>query len=177
MTSARDLVVAIDRRVSLRLADLRRSWLSAAMQMITWLGSANVCFPLYGLGLLFGRSAWDTVIAILLIAEALLFPLIVILRYACRRERPSAHRRRAWAPWNRYSFPSYHTARAWLLASILTAGAPQLQAGMLLLALWISLSRLYLQKHYLSDVLAGATLGLLAGVAAKKLAEHLILAH
>jgi membrane-associated phospholipid phosphatase len=39
-------------------------------------------------------------------------------------------------------------------------------AGMLPAAVLIMFSRLYLEKHYLSDVLAGAAIGGLVGIAA-----------
>jgi undecaprenyl-diphosphatase len=66
------------------------------------------------------------------------------------------------------SFPSGDTFRVWYLALILAAALgsnPLLLGGLILLALLVSLGRLVMGVHYLTDVLAGAGLGIMgAGI-------------
>lgn len=68
----------------------------------------------------------------------------------------------AFAAWNS-SFPSLHTAIVFSLVPILDEEFPKLKPFWVTLALLISLSRVYLGVHYLSDVLSGCLLGLLIG--------------
>jgi undecaprenyl-diphosphatase len=62
-----------------------------------------------------------------------------------------------------YSFPSGHTLSSFLAATILSYLAPQYTKWFYLLAFLIGLSRLYCEVHYLSDVMVGALLGIIAG--------------
>lgn len=62
------------------------------------------------------------------------------------------------------SFPSGHAATSAAGATILTAVAPRAGPALVLLALGVAFSRVYVGVHYPLDVLAGAALG--AAVAA-----------
>jgi len=79
-----------------------------------------------------------------------------ILKYSVQRTRPDES--------NSLSFPSGHTSTAFSLATVANqhygwkVGVPAY-----LLASGIGLSRIEKDKHYLSDVLAGATLGVIVG--------------
>ena len=79
-----------------------------------------------------------------------------ILKYSVQRLRPDGS--------DRLSFPSGHTSAAFSLATVAghhygwKAGVPAY-----VLASGIGLSRIEKDKHYLSDVLAGATLGFIVG--------------
>ena len=79
-----------------------------------------------------------------------------ILKYSVGRERPDGS--------NSLSFPSGHTSSAFSLAAVANrhygwkVGVPAY-----VLASGIGLSRIEKDKHYLSDVLAGATLGIIVG--------------
>ena len=59
-----------------------------------------------------------------------------------------------------YSFPSGHATVAWALAVVLAAKEPRVKYLFYLLALLISLSRIYLGVHYPADVIAGMLVGL-----------------
>ncbi|AOM01776.1 phosphatase PAP2 family protein [Cobetia marina] len=63
-------------------------------------------------------------------------------------------------PLDRYSFPSGHTLHAVLFASLTAQQLPELAILVTPLAMLIALSRVILGLHYVSDVLAGALLGL-----------------
>jgi undecaprenyl-diphosphatase len=61
--------------------------------------------------------------------------------------------------WN--SFPSGHTATMFAVAEALALLFPRLAWPARLLALWVGLSRIMVNAHYPSDVLAGALVGVL----------------
>lgn len=63
-----------------------------------------------------------------------------------------------------YSFPSGHTASSVAAALTISCCFPYLTVPAFLLASLIAVSRLYLQVHYPSDVLAGATLGVICSL-------------
>lgn len=62
-------------------------------------------------------------------------------------------------PPDRFSFPSGHTAAAFLVASVLSSLFPALMAPALLWALSVGFSRVHLGVHFPFDVVAGAVLG------------------
>ena len=63
-----------------------------------------------------------------------------------------------------YSFPSGHAAASFAAASALAFSYCRHWRPAVVLAVLISLSRLYLYVHYPSDVLCGALLGILCGL-------------
>lgn len=72
--------------------------------------------------------------------------------------------------WN--SFPSGHTTTAFSLAfalAIIYSKYPKIQQLMLILAVGIGLSRVYLMQHFFIDIWAGAALGLVATQSAKEI--------
>jgi membrane-associated phospholipid phosphatase len=85
-----------------------------------------------------------------------------ILKYSVQRARPDGS--------NSLSFPSGHTSTAFSLATVANhhygwkVGVPAY-----VLASGIGFSRIEKDKHYLSDVLAGATLGVIVGRTVRRL--------
>jgi membrane-associated phospholipid phosphatase len=79
-----------------------------------------------------------------------------LLKYGVRRERPDGS--------DRLSFPSGHASAAFTLATV-TSHHYGWKAGLpaYVLASGIGLSRIETNRHHLSDVLAGATLGVIVG--------------
>jgi len=64
-----------------------------------------------------------------------------------------------------YSFPSGHTACAFMTAYVLAYFYPKAKGYWWILAAAVGFSRLYLYVHFPSDVLAGAVCGILCGMA------------
>lgn len=76
------------------------------------------------------------------------------LKWSVNRRRPDGDPRRANS-----SFPSSHAANAAALALVLGSRWRRLAIGFGLLAALVGFSRIYLNRHFLSDVLAGAAIG------------------
>lgn len=99
-----------------------------------------------------------------LIAFAMELTLYRVLKQTTRRDRPCAanlsirHRIR---PPDQFSFPSGHTAAAFLMASVFSSFWPAVLPVSLLWASLVGFSRVYNGVHYISDVIAGSVLGLL----------------
>lgn len=71
--------------------------------------------------------------------------------------------------WN--SFPSGHTTTAFSLAfalAIIYSKFPKVQRLLLVLAIGIGLSRVYLMQHFFMDIWMGASLGVLSTLAARE---------
>ena len=75
-------------------------------------------------------------------------------------------------PQDFFSFPSGHTAGAWVVALSVACCYPGLTTPAYLWAVLVGYSRIYLGVHYPTDVMAGAGLGILsvkAGIAIESL--------
>ncbi len=93
--------------------------------------------------------------------------LVMALKLGIRRRRPDGEWGSIYRLTDPHSFPSGHAARAALLAVLIAAWGPAWLAP--IVVVWtplVALARVAMGVHYLSDVVAGAALGLLAGVAA-----------
>jgi undecaprenyl-diphosphatase len=62
-----------------------------------------------------------------------------------------------------YAFPSGHAATSFAAATVLARAAPRLTPVLVVLAVAVAWSRVYVGVHYPGDVLAGALLGLAVG--------------
>lgn len=98
-----------------------------------------------------------------LLAFALELPLYKLMKNLIRRDRPcdalsAVHSRIAAS--DRFSFPSGHTAGAFVMAAIIGHFFPLLMLPAVGWALSVGFSRIYLGVHYPTDTLAGMFLGL-----------------
>lgn len=85
------------------------------------------------------------------------------LKQGIGRPRPEAVTEAVASTVSSASFPSGHTTVAFALATVVAAQYPRLRAYLYTLAVGVGLSRVYLYLHYLSDVVAGAIIGGVAG--------------
>lgn len=80
------------------------------------------------------------------------------LKYVVNRKRPSGDHVR----WDA-SFPSVHTTCIFTQAYILSYHYPKASVPVFVFASAVGLSRIYVRKHYPSDIIAGVALGVLTG--------------
>jgi len=87
-----------------------------------------------------------------------------ILKCIVGRERPEDND----VPRCQSSFPSGHATAAFTSAYVFSSQYPRLTIPLYVLATSIAISRIYLGKHYPSDVIAGAAIGTAAGFVVMK---------
>lgn len=128
--------------------------------------SGDSWFWLMGLGLLWllSEAGWRVLSLRLAVAIVLTAGFVLALKFTVRRRRPEGTWGGIYRKTDPHSFPSGHAARAVLLACLTAGWGPAWLAAAL--AVWaplVVLARVAMGVHYLSDVFAGAALGLLIG--------------
>ena len=91
-----------------------------------------------------------------------------VLKKLSQRSRPCQLEPHCWSkvlPPDKFSFPSGHTMTAFSIALVVSYFYPSLEGPLFFLAVSIAVSRVVLGMHFLSDVLAGAILGVALGLA------------
>jgi undecaprenyl-diphosphatase len=112
----------------------------------------------------FGDSFWKQWAIVLLVGISVLAALVMSLKFIIKRRRPEGEWGGIYRNTDPHSFPSGHAARAFLIA-LMAAG---LGPAWVALALWIwsplvSLARVAMGVHYISDVVAGFLVGIVMG--------------
>ncbi len=128
--------------------------------------SGDSWFWLLGLAVLYwlGSDPWNTRAIWMAVSILVTAALVFSIKLVTRRQRPAGEWGAIYRKTDPHSFPSGHAARAALLAT-LALGLGPAWFGWLLLA-WaplVILARAAMGLHYLSDVLAGALLGVMIG--------------
>jgi undecaprenyl-diphosphatase len=118
-----------------------------------------------------GNASWKRWSIKLTTAILVLATLVLVLKFTIRRRRPEGEWGAIYRRTDPHSFPSGHAARAVLLAILITVWGPTwLGIVLIIWAPLVSVARVGLGVHYLSDVLAGSLLGVLAAILAVLLA-------
>jgi undecaprenyl-diphosphatase len=89
---------------------------------------------------------------------------VLTIKFTIRRRRPEGKWGAIYRSTDPHSFPSGHAARVFLIGVLAIGLGPGWLA--ILLCIWaplVALSRVAMGLHYLSDVVAGAVLGAIAG--------------
>lgn len=116
------------------------------------------------LGLLLGLAGWRRFFLRLMLSLLVVAALVHPVKILTQRHRPDQT--------NYHSFPSGDSATAFTLP-VAFMGHPLLAAGSALAATGAATSRVFYAKHYPSDVLTGAAVGLLAGLIGRWLARRI----
>lgn len=132
------------------------------MPLCTFLGGAAFTIGLSLILIIFGQG--DLRMAAVNGAISLILSFIIgyILKKVLGRPRPYKVIPDIYINdkmWRDYSFPSGHTAAGFSLAISYTLVYPAYASLLLIGAVLVGLSRIYLGHHYPTDVLAGAALG------------------
>ena len=165
----------LDARLSerLRLDGQRSSWRGLAAFLAH---SGDSWFWMAGLALvwLIGGTVWRGRAALMAVGVAGLAGLVLAIKFLVRRRRPEGEWGAIYRNTDPHSFPSGHAARAFMLAVIACGAGPFWLAAVLLLwAPLVGLARVQMRLHYLSDVAAGALLGIIFGLAVLRLKPFL----
>ncbi|MCB1877426.1 MAG: phosphatase PAP2 family protein [Chromatiales bacterium] len=134
-------------------------------QVCRWISHLGDGLPYALLG--FGLFLWEPLhgkafLLTGLLAFAIELPAYLLLKNTVRRNRPQdaigdfvAH----IVPSDRFSFPSGHTAAAFVMATLVGGFYPGFLAVAVTVAGMIGASRVFLGVHFPTDILAGVALG------------------
>jgi undecaprenyl-diphosphatase len=140
------------RSVSVFLAHSGDSWFWwAGLAILWWLGN----------------PFWRQWAQAVLLSIVVLAVLVLAIKFIIRRRRPAGEWGSLYRRTDPHSFPSGHAARVILIAALAIGLGPWWLA--LVICIWaplVALARVAMGVHYLSDILAGFLLGILAGVVA-----------
>lgn len=166
-----DKILKIDRKINQSLAaEYNLPWLRGTLGALTYLGTGAVWLAAYAFFLIFLPDHFTQLILALVLSEAVGLLTIIVLRYITKRERPAtSHKYFFLTPWNRYSFPSHHAYRVTILLIIFGTAFPQLLSFLIVMAATVCFSRIYLAKHYFSDVLTGVFLGIILAIVSQRI--------
>ena len=112
-----------------------------------------------------GDSFWKKWAVVQFLSICVMIVVVMSIKFLVRRRRPEGEWGSIYRNTDPHSFPSGHAARAFLIAVVATGLGP---AG-LAVVLWIwaplvALARVAMGVHYISDVLAGAVLGVIVAI-------------
>jgi undecaprenyl-diphosphatase len=119
-----------------------------------------------GLALLWwrGNQFWRPWALTVLFSIIGLAVIVLAIKFTIRRRRPQGEWGGMYRSTDPHSFPSGHAARAILIGVLAIGLGPGWLA--ILLGVWaplVALARVAMGLHYLSDIVAGAVLGAIAG--------------
>jgi undecaprenyl-diphosphatase len=114
---------------------------------------------------LLSNSQWREWESVEFLGISLLAVLVLCIKFLVKRRRPEGEWGGIYRNTDPHSFPSGHAARAFLIATLATGLVP----AWLAVVLWVwaplvSVARVAMGVHYLSDIVAGAALGILCGL-------------
>jgi undecaprenyl-diphosphatase len=137
------------------------------MPRISWSGN-GYCYPLLAAVLLaVDPAAGRAFLTAAAAAFSIELPVYKIVKQSVKRDRPCeilAGIEGRVKPSDQFSFPSGHTAAAFLVATLLGNAYPHALPIAGLWALAVGVSRIYLGVHYPTDVVAGILLGTLCAL-------------
>jgi undecaprenyl-diphosphatase len=158
--------LALDRRYSAKLRFAEKPGLLRRLAILfAHSGDSWYLGPALLLAAWLGGPATQLLVTRLLIAIGVLVVIVFIIKRRVKRQRPEGEWGALYRRTDPHSFPSGHAGRMAMLA-VLAFGLAPAWLGWLMLV-WaplVSLARVAMGVHYLSDVLAGAAIGIVVGL-------------
>lgn len=163
-----------DRAVTALLSPLaeRRPAFRLLLRLTTHAGDGAAHLLVFPLLYRFGAPPLRSALRRLLAATALSLLVLYPIRALFKRRRPIGDLPAEYAMFPKadvWSFPSGHAMRNFLLADLLGRAFPALRRPLLAYAGAIALARVFLRLHWLSDILAGAAIGIAVARATDRL--------
>jgi undecaprenyl-diphosphatase len=161
-------LLELDARLSARMRVAERPGLLRTL-CVFFAHSGDSWFWWGGLALLawLGNAFWRPWALTVLVSIVALAVIVLAVKFTIRRRRPEGEWGGFYRSTDPHSFPSGHAARSMLIAILALGLGPGWLAA--ILCLWaplVALARVAMGVHYLSDIVAGGILGVIAGVAA-----------
>lgn len=148
------------RNIAIFFAHSGDSWFWAAALIITWF---------------FSNSSWRRWETVEFFGLSGLAVVVLAVKFLVKRKRPEGEWGGIYRNTDPHSFPSGHAARAFLIAVLASALAPTWLAT--LLWVWaplVALARVAMGVHYLSDIIAGAVLGVIIALLGLQVYQYLV---
>ena len=149
------------RSIAVFFAHSGDSWFWAVALIALWAG---------------GDSSWKKWAVVQFVGISVLAALVMGIKFLVRRRRPEGEWGGIYRNTDPHSFPSGHAARSFLIAVIATGLGPPGWA----IALWVwaplvALARVAMGVHYVSDVVAGALLGIVFALVGLQIYEPILM--
>ena len=138
------------RNLSMFFAHSGDSWFWGLAMVILWLA---------------GNTFWKQWAVYELFWISILAAFVMSLKFSIRRRRPEGEWGAIYRNTDPHSFPSGHAARSFLIATLAALLGPLWLA--IILWIWaplVSLARVAMGVHYVSDVVAGAIVGVIVAL-------------
>ncbi len=123
----------------------------------------------------YGDPFWKKWALVIFGGIAVLAAMVLTIKFSVRRRRPEGEWGLLYRSTDPHSFPSGHAARSFLIGTLaIELGPPWLALVLVIWAPLVALARVAMGVHYVSDIIAGALLGILAGLVGLGLYEPLL---
>lgn len=153
----------IDNYLYEKIQEYRNPYLDKPMELFSFLGSRNSSLFFCTITLFGNDYMRDTgkgMATSIFISQS----ATSVLKFIVNRKRPDGESDRLNS-----SFPSGHASGIFGVSYIISKRYPETKIYMYSLATIVSISRVYLGRHYPTDIIAGAALGILSGYLTEKI--------
>jgi undecaprenyl-diphosphatase len=155
-------LVALDNSLSARLTLTEEARLQRTVAVLgAHLGDGPLWFAIAVVAFGLGDEATRRFVLLAAAAAIVAVGLTTVLKLLIKRSRPREATGFYSTRYDRHSFPSGHATRVACLATIFSHQFPCWAVVFYALALFVSLCRIALDIHYISDILAGLVIGFL----------------